>query len=111
MNSINNNLKILRIRFCEQRTRKTYFDNVRRLCTSMEGALARIKSQPIADPYATMHKILDIRVNRFIPLTDELQQLDKLGIKMPRNIHSRLYRLENDMKNFIEQLEKMTKLR
>jgi len=106
MNSINNNVKILRIRFCDPRVNKTYFDNVRRLCISMEGALARIKCRPIDDPHATLMKFYDIRVNRFIPLSEELQQLDRIGIKMPRDVADRMFHLDADLHSYIEQLEK-----
>jgi hypothetical protein len=106
MNSINRNMQILRVRFCDQRVRKTYFDNVRNICSGMEGTLARIKSRPIDDPHATLMKFYDIRVNRFIPLSDELQQLDKIGIKMPKDVHERMFRLEADMNSYIQQLER-----
>jgi len=110
MNGISD-VKLLKCYFRNRGVARQYFDNVRRLCTSMEGALARIKSRPIEDPYTTIATIQGIRVTRFIPLSDELQKLNDQGIRIPRNIYNRLYHLETDMKSFVEQLEKQTQLR
>jgi len=106
-----NDVRVTRLDFRNTGIYRTYFNNVRRLCIGMRGLLAQIKRQPPADLREMLHKYYNIRVNRFIPLSVELQSLSESSVTVPRDILRSMYGIDRALNIQIEKLEKQLGLK
>lgn len=101
-----NDSKVTRLEMLRPNAYRTYFNNVRTICLGMNQLLAQIKRHPSETPMENLQRYYNVKVNRFLPLSEKLKGLVTAGLTVPKDVHKAMFGIERALNINIERLER-----